>query len=434
MALNILLAFGMIADIFWNGTRLSFRLLHTSDWHLGQQLHHWSRQEEHRAFLNWLAKTLDAEQVDALIVAGDIFDVSNPPASAVHDFFQFLAQIRAAMPHLQVVIIGGNHDSAARLNSSNPVLNPLDIHVIGGIPRTDQGEVDFDRMCIPLHGPEGQIQAWCAAMPFIRMADLGTAALTGGDTAVQGYRDLHRRLVDYIKAKAAGDLPLILTGHAFMRGGLESPDSERRLTAGTLLGLPTEIFPESVDYIALGHLHRPQTVGDQEWIRYSGSPIPLSLAEAGTSQSCTLVSLGDGPIQIQTLEIPRHTQMWRLPEDGPASLETISRTIRKLPTKTEWQGPLPFLELRVLLDQPQPGLHREIQTMLADKAVRLVKISPTYPERTQTETTWSGTRLSELKPTQVLEHFYQQNFERRPDPAVVALFEQLLESCHQEAP
>src|SRR5687767_12022359 len=135
------------------------RLLHTSDWHLGHALHGVARDEEHQAFLRWLLDTIAGEDVDAVIVAGDIFDTANPPVSALKAFFAFIAQARRRFPDLSIVIIGGNHDSPTRLDAPDSLLRQLDVHVVGGLASgTDgaTGELDMDRLLVPLRDRSGR--------------------------------------------------------------------------------------------------------------------------------------------------------------------------------------------------------------------------------------------------------------------------------------
>ncbi|MFP2913001.1 exonuclease subunit SbcD, partial [Pyxidicoccus sp. 3LFB2] len=147
------------------------RLLHTSDWHLGHTLYDVSREAEHAAFLDWLLETLEAQAVDALLVAGDIFDTANPSADAQAAWYHFVARARRRMPRLDVVVIGGNHDSAARLDAPDPLFAALGVRVVGGLPRT-RGELELERLLVPLHDAKGRVGAWVAAVPYLRPADL----------------------------------------------------------------------------------------------------------------------------------------------------------------------------------------------------------------------------------------------------------------------
>src|SRR5664279_627986 len=135
------------------------RLFHTADWHLGHHLHGVSRQLEHQQFLDWLLLELHNKQADALIVAGDIFDSANPSSAAQSQLYDFLVKAKAQLPNLDIVLIGGNHDSASRLDAPSPILNALGVTVVGGLSRDDQGGIDWDRLLVPLTNADGEIKA-----------------------------------------------------------------------------------------------------------------------------------------------------------------------------------------------------------------------------------------------------------------------------------
>ena len=140
------------------------RLIHTSDWHLGQTLHNFERGYEHQAFLDWLLVTLDSEQAEALLISGDIFDTANPSAASQKQFYRFLQQAKARVPHLNIVIIAGNHDSPGRLEAPGPLLETLDATVIGFVPRLTDGSINLHKLVVPIKNKSGEVKAWCLAI------------------------------------------------------------------------------------------------------------------------------------------------------------------------------------------------------------------------------------------------------------------------------
>ena len=130
---------------------MSLKIIHTADWHLGQTFFGYDRDEEHEAFLSWLIDILTLRQTDVLLIAGDVFDVANPSAAAQRRFFRFLREANRRNPQLQIVIIAGNHDSAARLEAPIPLLEELNTSIVGAVPRKPIPKIDFDSLLIPLY-------------------------------------------------------------------------------------------------------------------------------------------------------------------------------------------------------------------------------------------------------------------------------------------
>ncbi len=244
------------------------KLCHTSDWHLGHTLHGHSREYEHRCFLDHLLETLVDRQADALVIAGDVFDTANPPASAQAMFYGFLADARERLPGLDVVIIAGNHDSAARLSAPDPVLRALGVRVVGSVPRLGGGgraPIDAEAMLVPLSDRGGEVAAWVAAVPYLRASDL--PVLEEGEGVVDAVRRVYDAVLDAARARRKRDQALIATGHCTMVDTAASADSERAILVGEKNALPVDLFADDVAYVALGHLHLAQAVGGRAHVR-----------------------------------------------------------------------------------------------------------------------------------------------------------------------
>jgi exonuclease SbcD len=147
------------------------KILHTADWHIGQLFHEYDRVYEHQQFLNWLVQTLHEEQIDVLLVSGDVFDLSNPSAASVKMFYSFPNRAVRDNPDLQIIVTAGNHDSASRLESPKPLLESSNIHIIGLVEKKEDGSIDYEKLIIPLKDKAGINKAWCMAIPFLRMGD-----------------------------------------------------------------------------------------------------------------------------------------------------------------------------------------------------------------------------------------------------------------------
>ncbi|MCO4743917.1 MAG: exonuclease SbcCD subunit D C-terminal domain-containing protein [Proteobacteria bacterium] len=400
------------------------RIVHTSDWHLGHTLRSISRSSEHGRFLVWLADLLVAERVDALIIAGDVFDTANPPASATAALYQFLAAVKGRLPKLEIVIVGGNHDSAARLDAPSAILDAFGVHVVGGLPHRPGG-LDHERLIIPLHNAEDQVEAWVAAVPFLRQVDL--PHVEHGDPLIEGVREIYAGIFAAAAERRESNHALIATGHCYMVGTQLSEQSERRVLGGNQHPLPDDVFPPEVTYAALGHLHRAQSVGERDHIRYSGSPIPLSMTEVNYEHQVVLLELSGGTLlSMRPVLVPRWIEMLRIPADGPGDVDEVLDRLRALPAGDPERPP--YLDVRVRLEGPRPGLRAEVDAALAFKEVRLVSLGVTYTGESQALADTSEIEhLDELDPFDVFTRRYAQKFNSEPSPELAETFRELLE-------
>jgi exonuclease SbcD len=413
------------------------RLLHTSDWHLGQTLHNFDRTHEHQCFLDWLLDTIVAEEADALLIAGDVFDNSNPSAASQRQLYRFLQQARARSPQLDIVIIAGNHDSPGRLEAPGPLLEAHGTRVVGHVVRDAEGSIDLERFIVPLTGKNSDVEAWCVAIPFLRPGDVpravpptsGQAGDNAFDAYLAGIRLLYQQAYDLARARAREGQAILAMGHCHMVGGDASPDSERRIVIGGTEALPASMFSPDIAYVALGHLHLAQRVGQQEHLRYSGSPLPLSFAEVGYKHQVLRVDLdGTRAAAIEPLHVPRAVELLRVPA-SPAPVkqaiaELVGLDLPDLPREA-W----PYLEVRVLLDAPEPGLRAQVEAALEGKPVRLAKIEPTRRVVTTAgaEPALSLDQLAQLQPDDIFRRLWQQRFgEDAPDDQLAAFTELLL--------
>jgi exonuclease SbcD len=286
--------------------RVPMKILHTSDWHIGRSLYGRKRYDEFKAFLDWLVATLSNESIDTLLVAGDIFDTSTPSNRSQELYYTFLCRVsESGCRH--VVITGGNHDSPSLLNAPREILRFLDIHIIGSSTDTPEDEV------LVLRDQDGRAELIVCAVPFLRDRDVREAK------AGESLEDKGRNLVDGIAAhyrevsaialqrstEEGSTLPIVTMGHLYTAGALTSEtDGVRDLYIGSLAHLTTDIFPDCIDYLALGHLHVAQKVGGSETRRYSGSPLPMSFGEAGQTKSIVVVTFEGTTPAVSTMPVP----------------------------------------------------------------------------------------------------------------------------------
>ena len=421
------------------------RLLHTSDWHLGQTLHNFDRTYEHQCFLDWLLDTIVAENVDALLIAGDIFDNANPSAASQRQLYRFLQQARARAPRLDIVVIAGNHDSAGRLEAPGPLLEAHGTRVVGHVARGADGTIDLERLLVPLTGNSGEIEAWCVAIPFLRPGDVPRIARPEGedgadnafDAYLAGIAVLYQQAHALARERAQAGQAIVAMGHCHMVGGDASPDSERRIVIGGSEALPASMFAPETAYAALGHLHLAQRVGKQEHLRYSGSPLPLSFAEVGYRHQVLRIDLAGGKaVSIASLPVPRAVELLRVPAK-PAPVREALAELAALDLPADLPAVAwPYLEVRVLLDGPEPGLRAQVEAALEGKPVRLAKIEPTRRVATTAgiEPALSLDQLAQLQPDDIFRRLWQQRFgEDAPDAQLAAFAELLLPLDGKEA-
>jgi exonuclease SbcD len=282
------------------------RVLHTADWHLGQHfLTGQERTTEQQAFLDWLLLTVQAQAIDVLVIAGDIFDTQSPSYTAQELYYTFLVKMQATGCR-DIVVVGGNHDSPTMLNASRQLLRQLRIHVVGGVP-TDPAE-----QILTLAAADGRPGLVVCAVPFLRDRDIRLAV--PGETLDDRQIRIRQSIADHYAALAAHDavlrlreqdVPVLATGHLYAAGGEAREGAERDVHIGGLGLIGAEHFPAAFDYVALGHLHRPQLVGGRAHIRYSGSPVPLSFTEANDKQQVLLLEFrGAGAPVITVIPVP----------------------------------------------------------------------------------------------------------------------------------
>ena len=305
------------------------KLLHTSDWHIGRSLYGRKRYDEFHAFLTWLVETIQNNEIDALIVAGDIFDTSAPSNRAQELYYRFLCKV-AASTCRHVVVIAGNHDSPSFLNAPKELLKALDVHVIGNASEASP-EDEVLVLCNEQNLPELIV----CAVPYLRDRDLRVAE------AGESVDDKERKLIDGIRnhyaaiaalaeqkrAEIGADIPIVAMGHLFTAGGQTvDGDGVRELYVGSLAHVTASIFPVSFNYTALGHLHVPQKVNGSETIRYSGSPLPMGFGEAKQQKSVCQVEFQGTAASVQLIDVPVFQKLERVKGDW----DGISRRILEL--------------------------------------------------------------------------------------------------------
>ena len=418
------------------------RLIHTADWHLGHTLAGHSRQLEHDRFLAFLLERLDQQDAEALLICGDVFDHGHPSASAQRQLFTFLAEARRRRPTLPIVVIGGNHDTAARLDAPGPVLAGLGVTMLGGLPRGPDG-LDLDRAIVPLKVGD-DVAVVVVAVPFLRAPELSLAQGSGGDLVVDGTRGVLEQAVAAAQARYPG-VPVVCMAHCELAGARLSTSSERQLFGGKH-ALPQDLFAGvGVDYAALGHLHLAQHLGPDGRARYSGSPLPLSMAERDYVHEVTIVDVdarvgGGADVQCRSLKVPRTVDLIRIPDhdkdDGGGDLDDVLDRLRALDLPARPLDEQPFVDVRVRLDRPITDLRGLIDTALAGKPVRLVSVKRlvvgdglSLPDVVG-GVDGAAPGLLELAPVAVFQRLYSRQYSGDASPELVRAMRTLVDEDH----
>ena len=421
------------------------KLIHTADWHLGQSFHGQERHAEHRAFLGWLLDTLVERRADALLVAGDIFDVVNPSLRAQELLYDFIVSAHQRLPFLDIVLIAGNHDSGNRIELPAPLMHRLRTHALGRVRWLDDGSLDAEHLLVPLTDANGETRAWCLALPFLRPAEVTGSALASEATDeaapndyVSGISRVHAQLIEAARARRRPGQALVAMSHAHLHGAAVSEASERPIVIGGEESISATLFPPDIAYVALGHLHRAQQVGEAR-IRYSGSPLPLDFSEVAYPHQVVEVTLdGDALAATETLPVPRPVAMLRV---GPAPLDKVLAELEALNDDPDLSGARgrelspargrelsrehwPWLEVRVELEAPIPDLRARVEAALEGKALRLLRLERRLP-RVEREAQQAHVDLETLGPRKLFERTWAQHWGQPPDDDVLADFDRL---------
>ena len=385
----------------------NMRILHTADWHIGQRLHERSRLDEHKQFLDWLLATIQECKVDLLLVSGDIFDTSLPSADATNLYYRFLYHLFDETD-AYAVITAGNHDSARHLEAPREFLKMGRIHVVGLADEADDCVFPF---------PPDNPRVMVAAVPYLSEMELPHVSYETEIEKSERYRERLKSFYTDCVSCMPAELPKILMGHLFVQGG-KVTDSERNIQIGGATAIHANDFPNSVDYVALGHLHRPQTIKDTDYpIRYSGSPIPLRFNETGYRKAVYLLVLSDDGTLVldETIEIPIFKELCTIEGDGAAILSKAMTG--------NWGGK--YIQVKLKLSKPQMGINDEIRQAFGDRGGEVLSVEIELPEATQ------GPVISveEMeRPEKIFEQFHKTEFDGElPDETLAQTFSELMQ-------
>jgi len=278
------------------------KILHTSDWHIGCKLYNSEFEKEHLLFFDWLIETIISENIDILMIAGDIFDIAYPSNTSLKLYYQILTRLQSTNCKY-IFITGGNHDAVSTLNAPKNILEYLNINVIGGVSENIDDEI------FKITDADGNLKLIVCAVPFLRDKDV-RKSIAGEDFSnrkkavsdgiVEHYNQIAAKLTEYSNS----GIPIIATGHLFIND-TNSTSEENENYIGGLQQISYKQFPQIFDYIALGHIHRPQKIGNNDFIRYSGSPIALSFSEINQQKSVVIIEFSEKKPEIKIINVPK---------------------------------------------------------------------------------------------------------------------------------
>ncbi len=346
------------------------KLLHTSDWHLGRSLYGRKRYEEFSKFLDWLSDTIEEQGINALLVAGDVFDTSTPSNRAQELYYRFLCRVSGSCCR-HIVIIAGNHDSPTFIDAPKELLQTMSVYVVGAMTENLEDEV------IMLSDERNHPQAIICAVPYLRDKDI--RSVEPGETIddknaklILGLKDHYANVCAIAKQKRSeltkaghNEIPIIAMGHLFTAGGKTvDGDGVRELYIGSLAYVGADVFPSSIDYLALGHLHVPQSVNNADHIRYCGSPIPMGFGEATQDKKVLLVQFKHTTPTIQEIKVPCFQPLEKIVgslDDIQAKVEQLKQEKSRAWLEIEYTGREIIANLREILDQSLADSTMEIR-------------------------------------------------------------------------
>ena len=326
------------------------RLLHTADWHLGKRLKQQSLLEEQQLFFEWLLGCCVEKEIDYILMAGDLFDVANPPQDAEQMYYSFLARL-GKETNTKIIITGGNHDSIGAVNGIRPLAAAWDVVLVG-----EPFPEDPSQECFPLYNRSGEMEAVVAATPFLREKDFRLPEGFEGDIEqrlTEAHRLHYHKLADHCNEQFPNATQIGM-GHLFADKSLSS-DSERQV--GTLNGLPLDIFPESFAYVALGHIHKPQSPQENRII-YSGSPNMLSFSETEYAKRVVLLEASaSGISSIESVPIPVFRKLY----DWTGTFQEIQEKIDQFENP---DGLVPWIKINVREEKIQGNEYANLLEMI----------------------------------------------------------------------
>lgn len=385
------------------------RILHTADWHIGQRLYERSRLKEQEQFLEWLLKTIKCEKVELLLVSGDIFHTSLPSTGAQSLYYEFLHRFYDET-EAYAVITAGNHDSPRYLEAPKELLKMVRVYVVGRAANPNDCVFNF-----PPENLENP-KVCVAAVPYLSESELSRISFETEIERAERYREWMKALYQQCVDAMPAECPKILMGHLFVQNGKES-GSERNIQIGGATAIRVDDFPCGVDYVALGHLHRPQSINGASYpVRYSGSPLPLRFNEATYRKTVCLLEVsgaGNSP-SVEEVEIPVFKELCTVEGDRES---VFTRAMEE-----EWQDK--FIQVKLKLDKPEIGIGDRVRKDFRERGGDVLSVEVKVPNGNGGN---PPCREVPPQPTEMFKAFHKEKYGKEPDEQLLKTFSELLE-------
>ncbi|MCH4824237.1 exonuclease SbcCD subunit D C-terminal domain-containing protein [Gramella lutea] len=401
------------------------KILHTADWHIGKKLHKHELSEDFDFFIHWLIEYIRRENINVLLISGDIFDLANPSSDARKQYYQALVKLQQL--DCKIIATGGNHDSPAMLNAPGDLLRALDMEIIGGLPEKLEDTI------IPVYNRQNEIELVVAAIPYLRDSDLRSGAGASNyedrlEAIREGIKNIFRSAAEICQEKYAG-IPVIAMGHLYT-AGIQTSESERDIQIGNLAAFQASQFGAYFSYVALGHIHKPQKVNAEIPVFYSGSPIPLSFSERKDEKSVLIIDTDKG-FQPESIGLPNFRKLIRL----SGNLEELQMKLNGLENRSELTS---LIEVDLVEEQYDAQKIYALDSLVNDfnrEGFEIVKQRVQFKNRVHgaAELYEKEQKLEDLKPKDVFKELISKHeYGEEAKNEILSAFDEILEEVQSE--